>query len=143
MSAENEQHGPSFEVPKAPAEQIGQQEKRRQAGLEQAGPARESAPRAPAQIVSPPVTPLATSLPATEPPAAAEPPQPASPSPKTDDLQAKDADLIEKQWVAKAKQIVSETRDDPHAQKNQISRVKADYIAKRFNKAIKVDDATA
>jgi hypothetical protein len=52
-------------------------------------------------------------------------------------------DLIEKEWVQKAKQIVSQTHDDPYKQKNQISRVKADYIQKRFNKTIKVDDATS
>jgi hypothetical protein len=58
-------------------------------------------------------------------------------------LPAADNDLIEKEWVAKAKNIVAQTRSDPHKQKNEMSRVKADYVQKRFNKTLKVDDAPA
>jgi hypothetical protein len=57
--------------------------------------------------------------------------------------QAKDGDTIEKVWIDKAKAIVAQTQDDPFIQKNEMSRVKADYIQKRFNKTIPVDDAAA
>ena len=57
--------------------------------------------------------------------------------------QAADTDRIEKQWVDKAKTVVERTKDDPYEQKNQMSRVKAEYIQKRFNKTIKADDAVA
>jgi hypothetical protein len=52
---------------------------------------------------------------------------------------ADDVDLIEKEWVDRAKAIVEATQDDPHKQKSEISKVKAEYIQKRFNKTIKVD----
>ena len=62
-------------------------------------------------------------------------------SPKTSKLPAADSDLIEKQWVQKAKEIVAETKSDPYKQKSEMSKIKADYIGKRYNKAIKTDDA--
>lgn len=56
-------------------------------------------------------------------------------------MSAAEIDRIEKEWVDKAKAIVAKTRDDPHAQKSQMSKVKADYIKKRFNKTLPTDDA--
>ncbi len=53
---------------------------------------------------------------------------------------ATDTDRIEKEWVDKAKSVISKTREDPYEQKIEMSRVKADYIKKRFNKTIKTDD---
>ncbi len=49
---------------------------------------------------------------------------------------AGDDDLIEKEWVEKAKQIVAKTRDDPHAQDEAIGRLQADYLKKRYGKVI-------
>ena len=54
---------------------------------------------------------------------------------------AEDADLIEKEWVTKAKQIVAATREDPHLQNKEINRFKADYLKKRYNKDIKVEES--
>jgi hypothetical protein len=53
---------------------------------------------------------------------------------------AADTDRIEKQWIEKAKSVIAQTRDDPFEQKNAMSKVKAEYIQKRFNKTIKTDD---
>lgn len=86
--------------------------------------------------------PPAMALPAQPMPApmpAAQPVQPAndaqaSSTPSTAD----DNDLIEKEWVAKAKQIIERTREDPYGQSKQISVVKADYMKKRYNKDIKL-----
>lgn len=50
---------------------------------------------------------------------------------------ADDGDLIEKEWVNKAKQIVDRTRDDPYRQSEQLTGVKVDYMQKRYGKAIK------
>jgi hypothetical protein len=50
---------------------------------------------------------------------------------------AEDVDLIEKEWVKRAKDIVNSTIGDPHTQNNQINRMKVDYIKKRYNKNIK------
>lgn len=43
---------------------------------------------------------------------------------------AADTDHIEKEWVMKAKTIIARTRDDPHEQKKELSKVKAEYIKK-------------
>lgn len=50
---------------------------------------------------------------------------------------ADDIDLIEKEWVAKAKQIVQQTKDDPFKQNQAMTNVKADYIKKRYNRELK------
>lgn len=55
-------------------------------------------------------------------------------------LTADDADLIEKEWVQKAKAIVMQTKDDPRAQNIQMNGVKAEYLKKRYNKDLKVSD---
>lgn len=59
----------------------------------------------------------------------------------TTDLSAQDVDLIEKQWVERAKAIVARTQNDPYIQKKEINKAGADYIKKRFNKTIPTDDA--
>ena len=57
---------------------------------------------------------------------------------------ASDVDVIEKEWVDKAKEIVNESRDDPHRQNHNVSVLKADYMKKRYGKDIKIpDDNTA
>ncbi len=55
---------------------------------------------------------------------------------------ADDNDLIEKEWVLKAKEIVAQTSHDPHLQNRTISRFKADYLKKRYNKDIKLSEDT-
>ena len=51
---------------------------------------------------------------------------------------ADDVDLIEKEWVEKAKIIVERTKNDPHQQNIAINKMKADYLQKRYQKDIKV-----
>lgn len=53
---------------------------------------------------------------------------------------ADDVDLIEKEWVDKAKKIVSSTKHDPYEQEKQVSHLQADYLMKRYNKQIKVPE---
>lgn len=55
-----------------------------------------------------------------------------------DDLPAvaADDDLIEKEWVDKAKQIISQTRDDPAEREKQVGRLQADYLKKRYGKEL-------
>lgn len=52
---------------------------------------------------------------------------------------ADDGDLIEKEWVDKAKKIVERNREDPYTQSEELTVVKADYMKQRYNKVIKVD----
>lgn len=53
---------------------------------------------------------------------------------------ADDNDLIEKEWVLKAKEIVAKTRNDPYKQNKDMNVVKADYMQKRYNKTIKLSE---
>lgn len=92
---------------------------------------------------APPPTPVII----TDPSAYAQPSSSINPSLGDDDLvkhpistnlQAEDADLIEKEWVTKAKHIVEQTKNDPFVQNQEISKVKAEYISKRFDKQVKL-----
>ena len=53
---------------------------------------------------------------------------------------ADDGDLIEKEWVVKAKQIIQRTQDDPYQQSKAVNVFKADYMQKRYNKTIKLSE---
>lgn len=53
-------------------------------------------------------------------------------------LVAADEDLIEKEWVDRAKKIVLQTKDDPYNQEKEVSKLQADYLKKRYGKEIKV-----
>lgn len=50
-----------------------------------------------------------------------------------------DGDLIEKEWVSKAKQIVERNRDNPYKQSEELTVFKADYLKKRYDKSIKLN----
>ncbi len=51
-------------------------------------------------------------------------------------LTANDDDLIEKEWVDKAKQIIAETKDDPHMREKKVNKLQADYLRKRYGKEL-------
>lgn len=53
---------------------------------------------------------------------------------------AGDDDLIEKEWVDKAKKIISETRDDPYKREQEVNRLQADYLKKRYGKELGAAD---
>ena len=53
---------------------------------------------------------------------------------------ADDADVIEKEWVEKAKDIVAKTKSDPHQQSVELTNFKHDYMKKRYGKEIKLPD---
>lgn len=73
-------------------------------------------------------------------------PQPIGASQASDDddsqspAMADDNDVIEKEWVDKAKTIVARTQGDPHAKSSQLTFLKKDYMNKRYGKEIKVPD---
>lgn len=54
---------------------------------------------------------------------------------------AADEDLIEKEWVEKAKKVIAETKHDPYLQEQAVSKLQADYLQKRYNKTIKVPES--
>lgn len=79
----------------------------------------------------------ATAVPVVAPPVpAVQPAQQSDPSTATNPSTASDEDLIEKEWVQKAKQVVQSTKDDPHEQAKQISKLMADYVRKRYGKEV-------
>lgn len=55
---------------------------------------------------------------------------------------ADDVDVMEKEWVNKAKAIVERTRDDPRLQKDELAKFKAEYIQNRFHKEVKQSEKT-
>lgn len=55
-------------------------------------------------------------------------------------ISAEDIDLIEKEWVTKAKAIVASTVGNPRRQSIELNKAKAQYISKRFNKELPQHD---
>ena len=51
-------------------------------------------------------------------------------------LVAADEDLIEKEWVDKAKKIVEATKDDPYQREQEVGKLQADYLRKRYGKEL-------
>lgn len=49
---------------------------------------------------------------------------------------ASDDDLIEKEWVDKAKKIISETQNDPYLREQQVTKLQSDYLRKRYGKEL-------
>lgn len=125
------QSTPSFEMPPAP--RTGETA----AGAPEQAPLAESAPLPQAPPLSAPSMPLPTINPSMyAAPASAPAPQGMQTPAVADDI-----DLIEKEWVDKAKAIVNSTRNDPHSQNDEMNRFKADYMKKRYNKDIKLSEA--
>lgn len=51
-------------------------------------------------------------------------------------LVANDDDLIEKEWVDRAKKIVSETQNDPYRRDEEVGKLQVDYMKKRFGREL-------
>lgn len=51
-------------------------------------------------------------------------------------LSASDDDLIEKEWVDKAKKIVSDTKDDPYKREKAVNELQRDYLKKRYGREL-------
>ena len=58
------------------------------------------------------------------------------PSQSSTPLVAADEDLIEKEWVDKAKEIIDQTKDDPHARTQKVNELQRDYLQKRYGKVV-------
>ena len=54
-------------------------------------------------------------------------------------LLANDEDLIEKEWVDKAKKIISDTKDDPYLREEEVGKLQVDYIQKRYGRSLGSD----
>jgi hypothetical protein len=140
MDPTNVEHQSSFELPtpQAPRPEAGGAQvptpERGGAGAEVGKQAPSGSPSHPA--ITPTLSPL---QPATR----TRPGTPHSSQPPTHDPNpaiADDVDVIEKEWVEKAKAIVAQTKADPHKQNKEMSKFKADYVKKRYNKDIRVSE---
>ena len=49
---------------------------------------------------------------------------------------AGDEDLIEKEWVDRAKQIIEATKDDPYRREQEVNKLQADYLRKRYGREL-------
>jgi len=131
---------PSIDLPKPQAEQTPDLQEIAAPDLQAEAPA--------AIAIEQGISPSANSLPAQI-PLQAIPPTTANPaamqavatpvagSPTLPQI-ADDGDLIEKEWVVKAKEIVEKTKHDPYLQNQEINKVKANYLKKRYNRDLKV-----
>ena len=56
----------------------------------------------------------------------------------TDDtpLVASDDDISEKEWVDKAKKILSETKDEPYKREPAVKQLQIEYVRKRYGREI-------
>lgn len=65
-------------------------------------------------------------------------PLPADDTAVVDDMPiaANDDDLIEKEWVDKAKKIITQTKDDPYLREKEVEKLQADYLRKRYGKEL-------
>jgi hypothetical protein len=102
--------------------------------IERRGEELERQHEVPSEGGQPVVAATSIALPIVPPPVAALP----AASPVVDDtpLAANDDDLIEKEWVDKAKKIIAETKDDPYRREQEVGRLQADYLRKRYGKEL-------
>ncbi len=105
-----------------------------------APPAPEVAPPVP---TAPPVPPAVPAPPPPVPPVPpgppvqADPSQPVPPPPPAPPPAAADRDVIEKEWVDKAEQVVEKTTGDPHAEEEAVEDLQIDYLKKRYGVDVK------
>lgn len=64
-----------------------------------------------------------------------------APDPSTaNPIAANDDDVIEKEWVDRAKQVIIQTKDNPYAREKAIGELQRDYLAKRYGRQIGASD---
>lgn len=51
-------------------------------------------------------------------------------------LVAADEDLIEKEWVDRAKKIIVSTKEDPYRREAEVSKLQVEYLRKRYGKEL-------
>lgn len=51
-------------------------------------------------------------------------------------ISANDDDVIEKEWVDRAKQVLAQTREDPYQREKAIGELQRDYLMKRYGKQL-------
>lgn len=75
-------------------------------------------------------------LPIPVPPVVMATPQPSGDGTVVAPAAAADEDLIEKEWVDRAKQIIEQTKDDPFRREQEVNKLQADYLRKRYGREL-------
>jgi hypothetical protein len=134
----------SFELPPAPTPERPRQPQPEQQGLTNTEAQSSVALEQGVSQSAPPPPPAQQS---NEPPAAGgnplmNQPDPAAATPTGGWMPqiADDNDLIEKEWIIKAKEIVAQTAHDPHLQNKEMTKFKAEYLKKRYNKELRLSE---
>jgi hypothetical protein len=126
-----------FELPPQPTGPEGEDQRQERGQEAPATPQETVGKRAPA----PALPAIPDDIPVADTPVIAVPaPDSAVPPHPLSDHPAQDSERIEPVWVDKAKEVIARTQDDPYLQKSEMSKVKADYIQKRFGKQLKTDE---
>ena len=107
-------------------ETIGEQSREREQNMQQVD--RQTAPPVP---VPPPLPPQRVLVPVH---ATATSDDAAGP------VLASDDDLIEKEWVDKAKKIIADTQNDPYRREQEVTKLQIDYLRKRYGKELGTAD---
>lgn len=97
-------------------------------GHEQLEQRAEAAPAMAAPVLPPPVAAPAPPVPVQDDTSVAQQ--------DTVPLVANDDDLIEREWVKKAKEIIVETKDDPYRREQEVGKLQVDYLRKRYGKEL-------
>ena len=92
--------------------------------------------RSPVELAPPPPVPMMPAPPNPVPPVMDQP----APVSVSNPASADDDDVIEKEWVDRAKQIISQTRNDPSARERALGALQRDYLFKRYGKQLGVVD---
>ncbi len=137
---ESNREGPNFELPPQPENLPEQGEQRPEQAAERA-PARPE--KSPQTVKQPALPAVPDDIPAADAPVIAAPADDKDNDAFDPHQAAQDSDHIEPQWVDKAKAVIAQTKDDPYIQKHEMSKIKAEYIRKRFGKNVKTDEAAA
>lgn len=121
----NYNQGGEFGQQFASPERVGEQARE----YEQAPPVDRGGAQAPPQVLPMPMpTQQVVPMPVVQ--------QPVNDNP----VVAADDDLIEREWVDKAKKIIAETKDDPYRREREVSRLQADYLRKRYGREIGISN---
>ena len=121
-------------VPERPAEALSPAEQPTAPEVQPAVPAAPE-PTNQAMPVAPPVMPPAAASQASPPPPPASPALPVAPP-----SIAGDVDVIEKEWVDTANQIIEQTKDDPYKEEEAVEALQQDYLKKRYGHDVKKPD---
>ena len=86
--------------------------------------------------LAPPPPPAAPPLQQVAMPTVQPPVDNATTSPVANPTAANDDDVIEKEWVDRAKQVILQTKDNPYAREKAIGELQRDYLSKRYGRQV-------